>query len=214
MQTLQNKIGTILFVYAVLSPLLFIIVLEALSREFRTGCPWELLYADDLMISAEPMEELLVKVQTWKTEMEKKGLRVNMGKTKIMESGINLDVLNLESTPVVSVSQELVALMQSSVVAASAGCIRNAVALRDPCALTLSSGAPDALGLLGLSMKEKFQRLRLETKSLKLSQSSATLGTCSLQEVAASWLRSHAANVHGASSANCFPFSPTAICPF
>ena len=70
-------------------------------------------------------------------------------------------------------------------VAASARCIRNAVALRDPCALTLSSGVPDALGLLGLSMKEKFQRLRLETKSLKLSQSSATLGTCSLQEVAA-----------------------------
>ena len=45
----------------VLSPLLFIIVLEALSREFRTGCPWELLYADDLMISAESMEELLVR---------------------------------------------------------------------------------------------------------------------------------------------------------
>ena len=104
--------------------------------------------------------------------------------------------------------------MQSSVVAASARCIRNAVALRDPCALTLSSGAPDALGLLGLVMKEKFQRLRLERKSLKLSQNSATLGTCSLQEVAASWLRSHAANVHGASSANCFPFSPTAIFPF
>ena len=78
---------------SVLSPLLFIIVLEALSREFRTGCPWELLYAVDLMISAESMEELLVKVQTWKTEMEKNGLRVNMGKTKIMESGINLDVL-------------------------------------------------------------------------------------------------------------------------
>ena len=78
---------------SVLSPLLFIIVLEALSREFRTGCPWELLYADDLMINAESMEEPLVKVQTWKTEIEKKDLRVNMGKTKIMESGINLDVL-------------------------------------------------------------------------------------------------------------------------
>ena len=78
---------------SVLSPLLFIIVLEALSREFRTGCPLELLYADDLMISAESMEELLVKVQTWKTEMEKKGLRVNMGKTKIIESGINLDMM-------------------------------------------------------------------------------------------------------------------------
>ena len=48
----------------VLNPLLFIIVLEALSREFRTGCPWELLYADDLMLSAESMEELLIKLKT------------------------------------------------------------------------------------------------------------------------------------------------------
>ena len=47
--------------------LVLLIVLEALSREFGTGCPWELLYADDLMISAEIMEELLVKVQIWKT---------------------------------------------------------------------------------------------------------------------------------------------------
>ena len=33
-----------------LSPLLFIIVLEALSREFRSGVPWEDLYADDLVM--------------------------------------------------------------------------------------------------------------------------------------------------------------------
>ena len=36
---------------SVLSPLLFIIVLEALSREFRAGVPWEDLYADDLIIT-------------------------------------------------------------------------------------------------------------------------------------------------------------------
>ena len=42
---------------SVLSPLLFIIVLEALSREFRCGVPREDLYADDLVIIAEPMEE-------------------------------------------------------------------------------------------------------------------------------------------------------------
>ena len=52
---------------SILSLLLYIIVLEALSGEFHTGCPWELLYADDLMTSAESMEELLVKVKTWKT---------------------------------------------------------------------------------------------------------------------------------------------------
>jgi len=33
---------------SVLSPLLFIIVTEAISREFRVALPWELLYADEL----------------------------------------------------------------------------------------------------------------------------------------------------------------------
>ena len=44
---------------SVLSPLLFTIVLEALSRDIRVGCPWELLYADDLVLMAESMEELV-----------------------------------------------------------------------------------------------------------------------------------------------------------
>ena len=78
---------------SVLSPLLFVIVLEALSCEFRTGTPWELLYADDLVISAETEEGLKMKLNKWKTEMEAKGLRVNMGKTKIMVSGVNLQKL-------------------------------------------------------------------------------------------------------------------------
>jgi len=44
---------------SVLSPLLFIIILEALSKEFRVGQPLELLYADDLVLLAES-EKLLV----------------------------------------------------------------------------------------------------------------------------------------------------------
>ena len=59
---------------SVLSPLLFIIVLEALSREFRTGLPWELLYADDLVLMAESLEELERRFAKWKTGMEQKGL--------------------------------------------------------------------------------------------------------------------------------------------
>ena len=55
---------------SVLSPLLFIIVLEALSREFRTGTPWELLYADDLVVIAETEEELRSKLSKWKKGME------------------------------------------------------------------------------------------------------------------------------------------------
>jgi len=42
------------------SPLLFVLVLDALSREFREGLPMELLYADGLVLMAET-EELLVE---------------------------------------------------------------------------------------------------------------------------------------------------------
>ena len=78
---------------SVLSPLLFIIVLEALSREFRTGCPWEMLYADDLVIISNTIEDLFARVSGWKNHMESKGLRVNMKKTKVMCCGKDLDVL-------------------------------------------------------------------------------------------------------------------------
>ena len=78
---------------SVLSPLLFIIVLEALSREFRSRVPWEHLHADDLVIIAESPEECVRRLLTWKEGMEKKELRVNAGKTKIIICGTGLDLL-------------------------------------------------------------------------------------------------------------------------
>ena len=42
---------------SVLSLLLFDMVLEALSREFRSGLPWKMLYADDLVIITESLVE-------------------------------------------------------------------------------------------------------------------------------------------------------------
>ena len=78
---------------SVLSPLLFIIVLEALSLEFRAGVPWEDLYADDLVIIADSLEECVRRLLIWKEAMAKKGLRVNAGKTKVMICGTGLDLL-------------------------------------------------------------------------------------------------------------------------
>ena len=78
---------------SVLSPLLFILVLEALSREVHNGVPWELLYADDLAIAADALNVCKSKVCTWKDGMERKDLRVNMKKTKILICGIDLDIL-------------------------------------------------------------------------------------------------------------------------
>ena len=45
-----------------LSPLLFVIVMEAISREFRVALPWELLYADDLVVTAETEEDLIKRL--------------------------------------------------------------------------------------------------------------------------------------------------------
>jgi len=50
-----------------LSPLLFVMVMEALSREFRVALPWKLLYADDLVVIAETEEDL---INEWKHFVE------------------------------------------------------------------------------------------------------------------------------------------------
>jgi len=55
-----------------LSPLLFVIVMEAISREFRVALPWELLYADDLAVIAETEEQLIKRLNEWKNNMESK----------------------------------------------------------------------------------------------------------------------------------------------
>ena len=60
---------------SLLSSLLFIIVLETLSKEFREGLPMELLYADDLVLMAESEELLMEKFRKWKNGMEAKGLK-------------------------------------------------------------------------------------------------------------------------------------------
>ena len=44
---------------SVLSPLLFVILMEALSQNYRCGCPWEPLYAHDLVIMDESLHGLL-----------------------------------------------------------------------------------------------------------------------------------------------------------
>ena len=72
---------------SVLSPLLFVIVMDIISRGLREGLPWELLYADDLVLMADSEEGVKEKLLNWKMGMEQKGLKVNIGKTKIMAGG-------------------------------------------------------------------------------------------------------------------------------
>ena len=46
-----------------------------------------MLYADDLVLTSEIMEGLREKLWKWKEAFESKGLKVNLGKTKMVVSG-------------------------------------------------------------------------------------------------------------------------------
>ena len=60
---------------SVLSPLLFVIVMEMISRELRAGLPLELLYVGDLILMAVSEESLCEKIVQWKSGLEAKGLK-------------------------------------------------------------------------------------------------------------------------------------------
>ena len=69
-----------------LSPFLFVLVMDVLSKEIRNEELWELLYADDLVITAESEEELQSRVTEWQESLERGGLKVNVEKTEVMVS--------------------------------------------------------------------------------------------------------------------------------
>src|SRR3989442_15809075 len=76
---------------SVLSPILFNIVMQAIAENFKKGLPWELLYADDLVLLAESRLELEKRLTEWMARLKEKGLRVNIGKTKVMNCKVGVD---------------------------------------------------------------------------------------------------------------------------
>ena len=70
-----------------LSPLLFAIVVDVITENARRGVVNELLYADDLVIMSEDMEDLKEKFWNWRDAPESKGLKINTRKTEVIVSG-------------------------------------------------------------------------------------------------------------------------------
>ena len=67
-----------------LSPLLFIMIMDVLTEDVRDGSLMELLYAEDLVLCGESLNDVMDKYKRWKNAVEGKGLRVNVDKTKGM----------------------------------------------------------------------------------------------------------------------------------
>ena len=60
-------------------------VTDVLTKDVSYGTLMELLYADDLVLCGESLNEVMDKYVRWKNVVEEKGLRVNVNKTKVMQ---------------------------------------------------------------------------------------------------------------------------------
>ena len=63
-----------------MSLLLFAVV----SSEERSGLPFELLYADDLVLMALTMKQCVKHVAEWSVSLLDRGLRVNTWRSKVI----------------------------------------------------------------------------------------------------------------------------------
>ncbi|EYB86391.1 hypothetical protein Y032_0279g1180 [Ancylostoma ceylanicum] len=72
-----------------LSPLLFTLVMDAITNDLQRPAPWTLLYADDVMLESEQKEDLVRQTQAWSERLARYGVRLNVKKTEYMMT--NLD---------------------------------------------------------------------------------------------------------------------------
>ena len=78
---------------SVLSPLIFAIVSDVVTDHAREGLLNEILYANDLVLMSESLDDLRERFKRWRSALEDKGLKVNVGKTKMMVSGTEEEIV-------------------------------------------------------------------------------------------------------------------------
>ena len=65
-----------------LSPFLFNIVFDVLTRGVRRGVPWSMMYADDVVLCGETSGEVERLLEEWRVAMESGGMRISRTKTE------------------------------------------------------------------------------------------------------------------------------------
>ena len=67
-----------------LSPFLFAIVMDTLTEDVRRDAPWNMLFADDIVLCCDTRDEAEEQLADWREVLEKRGMRVSRAKTEYL----------------------------------------------------------------------------------------------------------------------------------
>ena len=68
-----------------LSPFLFAIVMDEITKSIHEDILWRMLFADDIVLIGETKEGVNKKLELWRQTLEARGFRLSKSKTEYME---------------------------------------------------------------------------------------------------------------------------------
>ena len=82
--TKEFKVGVGLHQDSALSLFLFAIIIDRLTEDIRKDAPWDMLFADDIVLSRQNHREIEEDLEIWKDALERRGLKVSWSKAKYL----------------------------------------------------------------------------------------------------------------------------------
>ena len=79
--TEEFKVGLGLHQDSAFGPFLFAIIIDRLTEDIKNDAPWNMLFADDIVLSRQNHRELEENLEIWKNALERRGLKVSRSKT-------------------------------------------------------------------------------------------------------------------------------------
>ena len=86
--TEKFRVGVGLHQGSVLSPFLFAIIKDKLTEDIRKEAPWDMLFADDIVLSRQNHRELEDDLEIWRNALKKRDLKVSESKIKYLKAGV------------------------------------------------------------------------------------------------------------------------------
>ena len=83
---------------SVFSPFLYAIMMDSLMENIRKKAPWQMMFADAVVLCARKKDELELELEQWREAFEKRGMKVSRAKTEYMcLNGTPLGSVNMQS---------------------------------------------------------------------------------------------------------------------